>query len=234
MNLNRNLSVITFLIITLTMQSQESGPFDEKILFGRYAEANTHLGSPSPDEQRIVFMGNSITEGWSGTQPKFWKAHPNYINRGVSGQTTSQMLLRFRADVIALQPKVVVILAGTNDIAGNTGITSTETIANNIFSMADLAQQHGIKVVISSILPVYDYPWKPGLQPAPKIISINALLKNYALANGHYYLDYHSVMKDDRDGLMAAYTYDEVHLTANGYAVMGRLLNQQLQKVLMD
>ena len=126
--------------------------------FNRYRQGNYQLGMPSEDENRIVFMGNSITEGWSVTYPEFFDGKP-YINRGISGQTTPQMLVRFRADVIDLRPKAVVILAGTNDIAGNTGPSTVKMIADNIFSMAELATEHNISVIISSVLPVYKYSW---------------------------------------------------------------------------
>lgn len=225
MKLQKKITFYIFLISILqTMTAQEWNPFSEEVLIKRFAEANEQLGLPEDDEQRVVFMGNSITEGWSQSNPSFWKDHPNFINRGVSGQTTPQMLLRFRTDVIALCPKVVVILAGTNDIAGNTGVTSEETIANNIFTMTDLAKLHGIKVIICSILPVYDYVWKPGLTPAPTIINVNARLKAYAIANGHHYMDYHSAMKNEKDGLIEAYTTDGVHLTSQGYAVMEKFI----------
>src|SRR6478672_4805531 len=145
----------------------------------KYQEANAKLPPPMKNENRVVFMGNSITEGWA---PHFATMFPGkpYIGRGISGQTTPQMLVRFRQDVVALKPKVVVILAGTNDIAGNTGPSTLEMIENNFKSMVEIAKANHIHVVISSVLPVYDYPWKPGLQPAPKIIALNAWLRKYA------------------------------------------------------
>ena len=183
---------------------------------------NAKIGLPKANENRVVFMGNSITIGWLNTMPEFFEGKP-YVNRGISGQTTPQMLLRFRQDVIALRPKVVVILAGTNDIAGNTGPSTLEMIADNIKSMAELAKAHGIKVVISSTLPAYDYPWKPGLEPAGKIIALNKILKEYADQNGHVYLDYFSVMADERKGLPKKFANDEVHPTKLGYEVMAPL-----------
>ena len=183
---------------------------------------NAKIGLPKANENRVVFMGNSITIGWLNIMPEFFEGKP-YINRGISGQTTPQMLLRFRQDVIALQPKVVVILAGTNDIAGNTGPSTLEMIADNIKSMAELAKAHGIKVVISSTLPAYDYPWKPGLEPAGKIVALNKMLKEYSEQNGHVYLDYFSVMADERKGLPKKFANDEVHPTKLGYEVMAPL-----------
>ena len=143
----------------------------------RFQEANAQVEVPVEDENRVVFMGNSITIGWLNNRPGFFEGKP-YINRGISGQTTPQMLIRFRQDVIDLQPKVVVILAGTNDIAGNTGPSTLDMIVDNIKGMAEMAQANGIKVILCSTLPAYDYPWKPGLEPAPKIIALNKMIKN--------------------------------------------------------
>lgn len=202
--------------------------FSEATLLGKYKEVN-QVFYETDNGNCTVFMGDSITEGWVGSSPDFWEAHPEFINRGFSGQTTSQMLVRFRQDVIKINPKRVIILAGTNDIAGNTGETSLETIANNIFSMADLAKQSGIEVVIASVLPAYDYPWKPGLEPGPKIIRLNEMLSAYAKENNHYYLDYHTQMKDTSNGLQEAYTYDMVHCTPKGYQKMEEILVDYLR-----
>lgn len=144
-------------------------------------------------------MGNSITEGWAGQDPDFFTEN-NYLGRGISGQTTPQMLLRFRPDVIDLKPAAVVILAGTNDIAGNTGPMTVEQIAGNIYSMAELAQAHHIKVVISSVLPVYKYPWKPEVEPVEKIAQLNSMLKNYADKNDMVYLDYFPATVNEQQG----------------------------------
>ena len=185
----------------------------------KYKTQNDSLVAPTADENRVVFMGNSITEGWIGLYPSFFK-NKSYINRGISGQTTPQMLVRFRADVIHLHPKVVVILAGTNDIAGNTGPSTIEMIADNIFSMAELAQVNGIKVVLCSVLPVYDYPWKPGIDPVTKIAKLNSMIKEYAAYNCLEYLDYYTAMVDERLGLKADLTYDGVHPNTAGYMAM--------------
>ncbi len=197
----------------------------------RFKKENALLEKPSPNEQRVVFMGNSITIGWKNKVPEFFENKP-FINRGISGQTTPQMLLRFRQDVLDLHPTVVVILAGTNDIAENTGPTTLKMISDNIFSMAELAEARGIRVVLSSVLPVYDYPWKKGLNPAPKIIELNAMIKKYAMQHNHIYLDYFSAMVDEKDGLKAEYSNDGVHPTSAGYAVMAPLLEEALQKAL--
>ena len=198
---------------------------------GRYKDDNAKLGLPAAGEKRVVFMGNSITEGWINTDGAFFKEN-KYINRGIGGQTTPQMLVRFRADVVNLKPKVVVILAGTNDIAGNTGPSTPEMIENNLSSMADLAKANGIKVIMCSILPVYDYPWKPGLQPAEKIIALNTWMKEYAAKNGHIYVDYWAPMADERKGMKAAYAKDGVHPTIEGYKVMEPIVQQAIQKAL--
>jgi len=199
----------------------------------RFRQENAKLPPPAKNEKRVVFMGNSITEGWGNLYPVFFKDKP-YINRGISGQTTPQMLIRFRPDVINLKPAVVVILAGANDIAGNTGPSTLEMIADNIYSMAELAKAHGIKVVLSSVLPAYDFPWRPGLEPAPKIAALNKMLKAYALQHGCVYLDYYSAMVDERQGLKAELTYDGVHPNEAGYKVMSPLAEQAIAEALRN
>ena len=196
---------------------------------GRFRTENAELGIPAIGEKRVVFMGNSITQGWIKARPEFFTNRP-YINRGISGQTTPQMLLRFRQDVIALQPIVVVILAGTNDIAGNTGFSTLEMIENNLASMAELAASNGIRVVLSSVLPVFDYPWKPGIQPATKIIALNHWIDKYCEINRFIYLDYFSAMVDDRKGMKAELTKDGVHANIDGYKVMEPLVEAAIQK----
>jgi len=198
---------------------------------GHFSEENKKLVRPAANEDRIVFMGNSITIGWLHARPEFFTEKP-YINRGISGQTTPQMLIRFRQDVLDLGPKAVVILAGTNDIAGNTGPSTLEMITDNIKSMAQLAEANGIKVIICSVLPVFDYPWKPGLRPNEKIPILNKLLKDYAETNGFVYLDYFSAMADDRNGLPQKYAGDGVHPTAEGYALMEPLVEMAIAKAL--
>ena len=198
---------------------------------GRYRDENAKLAPPAAGEDRVVFYGNSITEGWA---PRFGTLFPGkpYIGRGISGQTTPQMLVRFRQDVVALKPKVVVILAGTNDIAGNTGPSTLEMIEDNLASMTEIARANGIRVVLSSVLPVYDYPWKPGLQPAPKIVALNAWMKRYAESVGETYLDYHAAMKDARDGLPPALATDGVHPTEAGYRIMAPLVEAAIARAL--
>ncbi len=199
--------------------------------FARFREANAQLGAPTAGEHRVVFMGNSITEGWVRHFPAMFPGKP-YIGRGISGQTTPQMLVRFHADVVALKPAVVVILGGTNDIAGNTGPSTLEMIEDNLMAMTAVAQANGIRVVLSSVLPVYDYPWKRGLTPAPKIVALNAWMKAYAARVGAVYLDYHTAMRDDRDGLRAGLGDDGVHPNEAGYRIMAGLAESAIAEAL--
>ncbi len=193
--------------------------------FGRYAEANKKVEIPS----KVVFMGNSITDGWWPADSMFFKSN-GFIDRGISGQTTVEMLTRFRADVINLKPKAVVILAGTNDIAQNIGYISLENIFGNIVSMAELAKANNIDAVICSVLPVYDYGWHKGLEPAQKIITLNKMLKEYADKNKLTYVDYHSAMVDERGGLPEKYSKDGVHPNLDGYKVMEKLVLKALKR----
>jgi hypothetical protein len=199
-----------------------------------YRNANTKLENPSENEDRVVFMGNSITEFWKNVHPEFFVGKP-YVNRGIGGQTTSQMLLRFRADVVNLHPKVVVFLGGTNDIAGNTGNVSLDMIEDNIFSMIELAKTNGIAVVLCSVLPVYDYPWSPGREPAEKIIELNKALRFYAETHDITFVDFHSPMKNERNGLRIELGEDGVHPNVTGYLIMEPLVETaiatELQKI---
>ena len=197
----------------------------------RYREANAALAAPAPGEQRVVFMGNSITEGWA---PRFATDFPGkpYVGRGISGQTTPQMLVRFRQDVIALHPAVVVILGGTNDIAGNTGPSTLEMIEDNLAAMSEIAHANGIRVVLASVLPVADYPWKRGLEPAPKIVALNAWLRAYAAQHGDVYLDFHAAMADPSGGMRAGLAGDGVHPNAAGYAMMAPLTERAIAEAM--
>lgn len=195
----------------------------------KYREADNVLAPPAPGEARVVFMGDSITEGWgqqgsaaSPDRPEFFPGKP-YINRGISGQTTPQMLVRFRQDVIDLRPKLVVLLAGTNDIAENTGKTTLRAIEDNIESMSDLARANGIRLVLCSVLPASDFPWHPGLQPASKIRALNTWIKDYAARNNFVYVDYYSAMATSEGGLKPALTRDGVHPNTAGYEIMAPL-----------
>lgn len=176
-------------------------------------------------------MGNSIFDSWAQMFPQMFPGRP-YIGRGISGQTTPQMLVRFRQDVVALKPAVVVILAGTNDIAGNTGPATDAMIEDNIASMSEIAHANGIRVVLASILPVYRYPWRPALEPAQRIVTLNAWLRDYASRHGDVFLDYHSRMADERLGMRAELTRDGVHPNETGYRVMAPLTEQAITEAL--
>jgi lysophospholipase L1-like esterase len=210
-----------------------SGIKDDWPNLAYYREANAKLQAPAANENRVVFMGNSITEGWIMNSPEFFEGRP-YIDRGISGQTTPQMLIRFRPDVIDLKPKVVVLLCGVNDIAENTGPSTLEMIEGNIASMAELAKASGIKVILCSVLPAYNFPWKPGLEPAEKIVTLNKWIKAYAEKNSFIYLDYFSSMKDERNGLKSNYSEDGVHPNKEGYRVMEGLVEEAITRALSE
>ena len=199
---------------------------------GRYRNENATVKPAAEGEERVVFMGDSITDGWGRKYGKFFTGKP-YINRGISGQTTPQMLIRFRPDVIAHKPRAVVILAGTNDIAGNTGPMSLEDIQNNLASMAELAKANGIRVVMASVMPVSDYirPQTPR-RPNEKIRELNEWIKKYTAANGHVYLDYYSAMLDDKGVFKQDLTYDGLHPNDAGYDVMLPLAEKAIAQAL--
>jgi lysophospholipase L1-like esterase len=196
----------------------------------RYRAENAALPQPAPGENRVVFMGDSITDAW-GHGSAFFPGKP-YVNRGISGQTTPQMLIRFRPDVIALKPKVVVILAGINDIAGNTGPSTPEMTENNLTSMAELAKANNIRVVLASILPAAGFPWRPGINPVDQIREINRWIQDYCNRNGYTYLDYYSAMADPSSGMKKDLTIDGVHPNAAGYAVMTPLAENAISEAL--
>ena len=226
--------LIALLLPLACSQKINSQDWNEFANTSRYDKANLELKLHTTAHNRVVFMGNSITEDWLKIRPEFFD-NKDYINRGISGQTTPQMLLRFRQDVVDLNPKVVVILAGTNDIAGNSGYISLEAIISTIKSMAEIANANDIQVIISSILPAIDYPWKPGLDPASKIIIINKALKAFSDENNFIYLNYYAAMVDDKGGLkVPEYTSanDLVHPNKNGYLVMEKLAEIAIKKAL--
>jgi alpha-L-fucosidase len=207
-------------------------PTEDWANLGRYRDANAKLKSPSRKEKRVVFMGNSITQNWTRDHGVFFEENPSFVNRGISGQTSAQMLVRFRPDVIELKPKVVIISAGTNDIAENRGPISIKRIAGNIFSMAELAKRNGIKVIMASVLPATSYSWSPSIEPADKIIELNSLLINYAKKNKIVYLDYYTPMVNNQKGLKKERGRDTVHPNAKGYEVMEPLVKQAIKKAL--
>jgi len=197
----------------------------------RFQDANSKLTEPKAGENRVVFMGNSITEGWINIRPEYFANKP-YVNRGIGGQTTPQMLIRFRQDVVDLKPEAVVILAGINDIAGNTGPSTVEMIFDNLKSMTEIAAANNIKVLLTSVLPAYDFPWRRGLDPGPKVLELNAMLKAYAVDNGHTYVNYYSGVHDGNYGLRKELGDDGVHPNAKGYAIMEGILDKALITVL--
>ena len=195
----------------------------------RFQQENSELLLPKANEHRVVFMGNSITEGWLSIRPEFFKNKP-YVNRGISGQTTPQMLLRFRQDVIHLKPSTVVLLAGINDIAENTGPSTIEMIANNIISMAELAKANQIKVIICSVLPANNFPWRKGIKPAEKVRKLNVILQLYSYKNKLAYVDYYSAMVNDSHGLKKELGEDGIHPNKNGYLIMEPILEKAIKK----
>lgn len=184
----------------------------------RYHDANQALPPAGPD--RVVFFGDSITDAWAHNN--FFPGKP-YLDRGIGGQTTAQMVVRFQQDVVALRPAVVVILAGINDIAGNTGVSSLPMIEDNLSSMVEIAQANNIRVVLSSVLPASDFPWRPGLQPAPKVRELNRWISRYASTHHCVYLDYYTALAGSNGGMKPGLSRDEVHPTAAGYAIMAPL-----------
>lgn len=197
-----------------------------------YRDANLRLPAATPGHPRVVFYGDSITEGWGREGSAGFFPGKGWLNRGISGQTTAQMLLRFSQDVLALHPQVVVILAGTNDIAGNTGPSTQAMIEDNLHAMVALARAQGIGVVLASVLPVSDYPWLPGTAPAPKVRALNAALKRYADAQQLVYLDYYTPMANAQGGLDPQLADDGVHPTAKGYALMTPLAEAAVSRAL--
>ncbi|WP_414997099.1 SGNH/GDSL hydrolase family protein [Asticcacaulis sp.] len=184
-----------------------------------YRQRDADLIAQAPVPHRVVFMGDSITEIWDRDHQTLF-ADPNHINRGISGQTTAQMLLRFRQDVIDLKPEVVVILGGTNDVAGNTGPATDDMIAGNIASMAELARAHGIRVVMVSILPTDHYWWAEDIHPAQRIVGLNSRLRAYAAQADIPFVDLYSLMVADGGAIHPKYSADGVHPNVAGYAVM--------------
>jgi lysophospholipase L1-like esterase len=220
-------TILFLTLLPLYNYSQENMNKDWPNL-NKYAKENSQLTIPT---KSIVFMGDSITEFWKVNDGSYF-TNNSYIDRGISGQTTPQMLLRFQQDVIDLKPSVVVILAGINDIAENTGPITTEAIMKNIISMVALAKANKIKVVLCTILPANHFYWNPKLEPADKVIALNQLISKYAKKNKISCVDYFPAMVDDAKGLPKKYSDDGVHPNLEGYKVMEGLLQKVILKVL--
>ena len=213
------------LILTCILLFQQAHAQDDWANIGRYAQANSEMTVRT----KAVFMGDSITQCWYDADPSFFNDN-NFACRGISGQTTSHMLVRMRKDVVNLHPKYVVILAGTNDIAKNNGFIEVDDIYGNIVSMCEIAKANKIKPVICSVLPVKQYKWRPEVTDcAERIIRLNAMLEDYAKASRCIYVDYHSVMKDDENGLPQKWSYDGVHLNGDGYDVIEKIILDTLK-----
>ena len=194
---------------------------------GRYQEANANLSS-NPIE--LLFLGDSITEDWPQFRPQFFQNNP-FVGRGIGGQTTPQMLLRFRQDVIALQPKKVILLAGINDIAQNTGPIRLDQIMDNIKSMAEIAKANVIEMILCSVLPANSFPWRPEIVPTQKVIDLNQKIQAYAAEQDLVYVDYYTHMVDSQGGLKANLGYDTVHPNAAGYQLMEQILSNYIDLI---
>lgn len=216
MYMNMNKLFITLLAMCFSIAGASAQDWAK---FFKYEEANAQVNQ----KPKVVFMGDSITEGWANEDPEFFTAN-NFLGRGISGQTTSHMLVRFRRDVIDLSPEYVFILAGTNDIAKNNGDITHDNIVGNIMSMCELAKVHGIIPVICSVLPADRYRWREGMTPAQDIVRLNQMLKSYADTAKIMYVDFHSVMRNDNDGLPEEYAPDGVHPSMAGFKVMEKIV----------
>ncbi|MDA7566690.1 GDSL-type esterase/lipase family protein [Flavobacteriaceae bacterium] len=234
MKYNKILLILILFSIAMSNNAQDiyiqgGGTLTDWAHLKKYEQSNSKLKKIN-EPDRVVFIGNSITEGWSNFDKDFFINNP-FVNRGIGGQTTPQMLIRFKPDVVNLNPKAVVILAGINDIAGNTGPVTIENIAENIISMAEIAKANEIKVFICSTLPAIDFPWSPGMEPGPKVVKLNTILKNYCDSNNIPYVDYFSAMSDEKGGLkVPEYTTadDLVHPNLAGYKVMEKIILKAL------
>ena len=223
---------LTFLFISMSIMAQKkiNDSWIDWANFKKYEADNNKVEPPIKNETRVVFMGNSIFEGWIRLRPEFFSGKP-YFDRGISGQTTPQMLLRMYDDVIALQPDIMVLKAGINDIAENNASYNPDHTLDNIKAMAQLARFNKIKVILCSVLPASDFRWRPGLQPGDKVIALNEAIKKFATENKFYYLDLYSAVVDDNKGMRKEYASDGVHPTVEGYKVMEPLLEEAIRKV---
>lgn len=224
------LSLIIISLANITWAQQKT---EDWANIQRYNDDNEKLKLLPADNKRVVFMGNSITDVWINHDSLFF-INNDYVDRGISGQTTPQMLVRFREDVINLKPAAVVILAGINDIAQNTGYIKPEDTFGNIISMVELAKANNIRVVLCSVLPAFDFPWKPGMQPADKVIHLNNMLKAYSKKNKIIYVDYFSALADNRNGMPDNLSHDGVHPNLAGYKIMEPLVQKGIADALLE
>jgi lysophospholipase L1-like esterase len=222
---------LTFLLLFFQFTISQFTNAQDWPNLSRYRDSNVKLMQLPDPGDRVVFMGNSITDSWINASPDFFEKN-HYVDRGISGQTSPQMLLRFRADVIDLHPKAVVLLCCTNDIAGNTGPSTLEMTEDNITSMAELAKVNKIKIILCSVLPAIRYSWKPEVKPADQIIALNIWIKGYADKNNMIYLDYYSSMVNEEKGMKAEYSEDGVHPNKAGYLVMEKLADPVIKKTI--
>lgn len=200
---------------------------DDWAYLSKFKNENAQIMAQPYQDNRIIFFGDSITAGWETHNSELF-GNQKCINRGINGQTTSQMLLRFRFDVIELKPEKVIILAGTNDIAGNTGTITLENILGNLISMCELANENNIKVVLCSLLPAKNYPWQKEIKPAEKIKLLNTMILEYAKRNNIVYIDYYAAMVDGQKGLQSIYSDDGVHPNKEGYRIMKLILQSAI------
>lgn len=231
-SLIKTIIVSTLLMFTFSAMAQKK--INENWIdwanFKRYAAENKKLPTPLKKEKRVVFMGNSIFEGWIRLRPDFFAGKP-YYDRGISGQTTPQMLLRMNDDVLALRPEVMVLKAGINDIAENNAPYDPAHTLDNIKAMAQLARFNKIKVILCSVLPASDFRWRPGLAPGDKVIALNQEIKRFAEENKFYYLDLYSAVVDDNKGMRKEFASDGVHPTVEGYKAMEPLVEDAIKRV---
>ena len=223
--------VLTALMCIVVVSSFAQDKKKDWAQFGRYEKSNTEVLARDvrPD---VVFMGNSITDGWARQDPKFFEEN-NFVGRGIGGQTSSEMLVRFRRDVIDLNPKCVVILSGTNDIAQNNGYIKPENTLGNIISMCELAKANGIKVILCSITPTSVFGWRREVNPVPLIAELNKMIEAYAKENGIYYLNYHPALTDEKGGIPAKWSNDTCHPNLECYrTVMEPMVCDAINKVL--
>jgi len=228
----KKISLLVLLMTSLFVNAQQkiNENWADWANFKKYADQNKSVPPKAKGERRVVFLGNSIFEGWLRSRPEFFAGKP-YYDRGISGQTTPQMLLRFYDDVLALNPDVMVLKCGINDIAQNSGPYDQAKTINNIKAIAQLARINKIKVILCSVLPANDFKWRPGLEPADKVIALNAAIKQFAEEQDYFYLDLYSSVVDENKGMKKEYASDGVHPTVEGYKVIEPLVEDAIRKV---